>query len=171
MVHTFANLTDYKSIIAKECRILIYIYLLRRLEVNDSIWHVHISNIVNLLSILFLIAHYKIYKFWNIFWRKIEYRNSHGPLYLSISCWIHLITDQDEVCLLLKKYDENLWYWRTVLFRISLGANFLFNDSIWKRIASRHSRAEEKAKHLGMPSYILVTTLTVTGSQSQITSA
>jgi hypothetical protein len=56
----FVNFKDYRSI---KCRTLVYRYLLRRIEVSGSILHVHFSNIENLLSNFFHIAHFKISEF------------------------------------------------------------------------------------------------------------
>jgi hypothetical protein len=59
---------NHGSFMVKECRILICRCLLKMLEVDGFIWHVHIFNInKKFLSILFHIAHCKIYEFWKVF--------------------------------------------------------------------------------------------------------
>jgi hypothetical protein len=56
---------DYESIMAEGYRTIVLKCLLHRLEVDGSIWHLYVSNIINLLFFLFHTAYCKICKFWN----------------------------------------------------------------------------------------------------------
>jgi hypothetical protein len=67
----FLSFEDFGSTMTKEQRIIFSRCLQKMLKVNSSIWHIHIFNIRNLLSILFQIAHCKIHHFWNVFMKNI----------------------------------------------------------------------------------------------------
>jgi hypothetical protein len=75
------------GIMAKESRTVICRCLLEKLGIDDSIWHVYVSNIMKLMSILFYIVHCSIYNLEDVVLKKLKKGwNYKGILYLLISC-------------------------------------------------------------------------------------
>jgi hypothetical protein len=79
----FVSFGNYANFVAKKWITIVCRCLLKTLKVHDFVWHVHISNKWSLLSILFFTTQYKIYPYWNVFWKQ-ENLEITKALYLSI---------------------------------------------------------------------------------------